>query len=181
MAKIKLKVGQIVALAVMAIVLAALIVGDVMAYSYASIITTFFGSGEQLGGDAAAIEEAAKSGDELVRKMGNEGVVLMKNEMGEDGEPTLPLDKNGDGSPIKVNIFGWGATDAGFLLAGNGSGRSYVHPDMKVTLLDAFKQNGFEYNEEIIGIYEDWCTTEDADWARTPTGATVTTPSSKSP
>ena len=164
MAKIKLKVGQIVALAVMAIVLAALIVGDVMAYSYASIITTFFGSGEQLGGDAAAIEEAAKSGDELVRKMGNEGVVLMKNEMGEDGEPTLPLDKNGDGSPIKVNIFGWGATDAGFLLAGNGSGRSYVHPDMKVTLLDAFKQNGFEYNEEIIGIYEDWCTTEDADW-----------------
>ena len=59
MAKIKLKVGQIVALAVMAIVLAALIVGDVMAYSYASIITTFFGSGEQLGGDAAAIEEAA--------------------------------------------------------------------------------------------------------------------------
>ena len=164
MARIKLKVGHIIALVVMAIVMIALIVGDAIAYSYAPIITTFFGSGEQLGGDAATIEEAAKSGDELVRRLGNEGVVLMKNEARADGKPTLPLDKNADGSPIKVNIFGWGATDAGFLLAGNGSGRSYVHPDMKVTLLDAFSQNGFEYNQEIIDIYEEWCTTEDADW-----------------
>ena len=69
MAKIKLKAGQIVALVIMAIIVAALIAGDAIAYSYAPIITTFFGSGEQLGGDAAAIEEAAKSGDELVRKL----------------------------------------------------------------------------------------------------------------
>lgn len=163
MAKIKVKPVQIIVVAIIAVIAIALIVGDVIAYSYAPIISGFFGSNEQIGGDAAAIEEAAKSGDELVRKIGNEGVVLMKNEDGEDGKPTLPLPEN----EKKINIFGWGATDSGFLLAGNGSGRSYVHPDNKLTLLGAFEEAGFEYNQEIIDIYEDWTTTEDADWGET--------------
>ena len=160
---LKGKIKHIVVLCIMTVIAIALIVGDVFAYSYAPIISGFFGSNEQISGDSAAIEEAAKSGDELVRKLANEGVVLMKNGNNDEGKPTLPLEKPADGS-IKVNVFGWGATDSGFLLAGNGSGRSYVHEDNKVTLLQAFKQNGFEYNEEIIKIYEDWCTTEDEDW-----------------
>lgn len=157
------KMKHIIVLCVMAVIAIALIVGDVFAYSYASIISGFFGSNEQISGDSAAIEEAAKSGDELVRKIGNEGVVLMKNGNNSKGKPTLPLEKPADGN-IKVNVFGWGATDSGFVLAGNGSGRSYVHEDNKVTLLQAFEQNGFEYNKEIIQIYENWCTTEDQDW-----------------
>lgn len=160
---LKGKIKHIVVLCIMAVIAIALIVGDVFAYSYAPIISGFFGSNEQISGDSAAIEEAAKSGDELVRKLANEGVVLMKNGNNDEGKPTLPLEKPADG-PIKVNVFGWGATDSGFLLAGNGSGRSYVHEDNKVTLLQAFEQNGFEYNKEIIQIYEDWCTTEDEDW-----------------
>lgn len=161
---LKGKMKHVIVLCIMAVIAIALIVGDVFAYSYASIISGFFGSNEQISGDSAAIEEAAKSGDELVRKIGNEGVVLLKNGNNSQGKPTLPLSKPENGNKIKVNIFGWGATDSGFLLAGNGSGRSYVHPDNKVTLLQAFDQNGFEYNKEIINIYEDWCTTEDQDW-----------------
>lgn len=130
---LKGKVKHIVVLCIMAVVAIALIVGDAFAYSYASIISGFFGSNEQISGDSAAIEEAAKSGDELVRKIGDEGVVLMKNGDNSKGKPTLPLEKPSDGI-IKVNVLGWGATDSGFLLAGNGSGRSYVHEDNKVTL-----------------------------------------------
>lgn len=157
------KVGKIVTLSIMIAVSAALIVGDAFAVKYAPVISGFFGTAEQIGGDDALIEQGAKNGDEVVRKLANEGVVLMKNGLNKSGKPTLPLPEE----TKKINIFGWGATDSGFLLSGNGSGRSYVHEDNKVTLLQAFKQSGFEYNDEVIKIYEKHCTTEDADWGET--------------
>lgn len=160
------KTGKIISVCSVALISAALIVGDVFAGYYRSIISTFFGCTEQIEGDKTQVEEGAKSGDEVVRKIANEGVVLLKNEKNKSGKPTLPLAKNNR----KINVFGWGATDAGFLLAGNGSGKSVSHEENKVTLLDAFKASGFEYNEEIIGIYEKHCNNpkdwgETADWS----------------
>lgn len=159
--KMLLKPSQIVIIVVAVVVTAIMITADCFASKYAPVISTFLGCTEQLEGDTEKVEEGAKSGDEVVRKLANDGVVLMKNApMKSGGGNTLPL----PASQKNVNIFGWYATDAGFLLAGNGSGRSYVHPDNKVTLLQAFKQSGYNYNEEIIKIYEKHRTTEDADW-----------------
>lgn len=59
---LKGKIKHIVVLCIMTVIAIALIVGDVFAYSYAPIISGFFGSNEQISGDSAAIEEAAKSG-----------------------------------------------------------------------------------------------------------------------
>lgn len=161
--KIKLKTSQIVTIVLSVFFAVVMIVADCFVNKYSAIISTFFGVAEQLEGDTESIEQAAKSGDEVVRKMGNEGVVLLKNELNASGNPTLPLPE----STNKINIFGWGATDSGFLLAGNGSGRSYVHEDLRVGLLDAFKESKFDYNEEIIQIYENWTTDQDADWGET--------------
>lgn len=154
---------HLIAVCVLCVLMVALIVGDCFAYRYSSIISGFFGSNEQLVADDEKVEEAAKTGDEVVRKIADEGVVLMKNEENKEGDPTLPLPEE----TRNINIFGWGATDSGFLLAGNGSGRSYVHPDNKVTLLQAFKDSGFTYNQEIIDIYEAHCKDEDKDWGET--------------
>lgn len=160
---LKMKPSQIVTIVLSVLFAAIMIVADCFASKYSAIISTFLGVAEQLEGDTESIEAAAKSGDEVVRKMGNEGVVLLKNETNSSGDPTLPLPE----STNKINIFGWGATDSGFILAGNGSGRSYVHADLKVSLLEAFKESNFEYNQEIIDIYEKWTTTQDADWGET--------------
>ena len=161
--KRKGRIGHLIAVCVLAVLMIALIVGDCFAYRYSSIISGFFGSNEQLTADEDKVEEAAKTGDEVVRKLANEGVVLMKNDANKEGKTTLPL----PAETRNINIFGWGSTDSGFLLAGNGSGRSYVHPDNKITLLKAFEQNGFTYNKEIVEIYEAHCKDEDADWGET--------------
>ena len=139
---------KIISVAAVALISATLITGDVFASKYRSIISGFFGCTEQIDGDKTTIDEGAKTGDQLVRKMANEGVVLLRNEKNKVGRQTLPLPS----TTKKINIFGWYATDSGFLLAGNGSGRSYVHKDNKVTLLGAFKEAGIEYNQEIIDI-----------------------------
>ena len=153
--KFALRTGQIVFIAIAVLVCAIMITIDCLSNKYSAIISTFLGTAERLEeGDSEKVEESAKSGDEVVRNIANEGVVLMKN----DG--ILPLSAN----ERNVNIFGWGATDAGFLLVGNGSGRSYVHPDNRVGFLKAFTDNGFKYNEEVIGIYEKWRKSEDKDW-----------------
>ena len=150
---------RIVTVAFLLIVAAALIVGDVIARRYATVISNFLGVGEQIEGDKTKVDEAAKTSDELVRKIADEGIVLVKNE-DEDGIPVLPLAKDN----ATVNLFGFGATDAGILLSGDGSGRSNPHEDLIVTLTEAFTDCGVMYNQEIIKIYKGYRTTQDADW-----------------
>lgn len=153
-------VARIVVVSLIVIIAAGLIVGDVYASRYAPIISSFLGCAEQLEGDTTKINEAAKTSDELVRKLADEGVVLLKNERDADGKPCLPLSKN----KKEINIFGWGATDYGFLLTGNGSGKSLVSDELKVTLLKACTDSGITYNREIIGLYEKHRKDQDKDW-----------------
>lgn len=157
-----LLVKRIISLSAIGLMTAGIAIGDYFASYYRSIISTFLGCAEQIEGDHSKVEEGAKSGDEVVRKIANEGVVLLRNENNKEGKPTLPLAS----SQRKVNVFGWGATDDGFLLAGNGSGKSVSHKDNKVTLLQAFQKAGFTYNEEVISIYEKHCSKPN-DWGET--------------
>ena len=150
---------RIVTVAVMAVFAIAMIVADVFAKKYNSIISNFLGVAEQIEGDENKINESAKSSDELVRKIADEGIVLLKNDE-VDGKPVLPLSKDG----ASVNLFGFGATDSGILLVGNGSGRSNPHPDLIVTLTQAFTECGITYNQEIIRAYEKYRKDQDKDW-----------------
>ena len=122
--KPNIKKSKIILSSIAGLFSVAMIVGDYFAYKYSDIISTFFGVAEQLGGDTEVIEQSAKSSDEVVRRIAEEGTVLIKIK-GKDGVPTLPLSKD----QKNINVFGWGATDAGFLLTGNGSGRSYIYTD----------------------------------------------------
>lgn len=150
---------RIVVLALLAVLAVAMIVADVFAKKYNAIISNFLGVAEQIEGDETKINESAKSSDELVRKMADEGIVLLKNDEA-DGKPILPLSKDN----AAVNLFGFGATDNGILLMGNGSGRSNPHPDTVVTLTQAFTECGISYNQEIIRAYEKHRKDQDKDW-----------------
>lgn len=128
-------------LGVVALVLAAAIIaGNIVLSKFSYIINQFFaGDTTDYGGAGAELEE----GDELVQKLGEESMVLLKNE-----NDFLPLDKS-----VKVNLFGWAATDQGFLLVGGGSGGTVIASENKVTLTSALKKEGLEYNEDLLKAY----------------------------
>ena len=88
--KKKIKKTHIAGIAIASLFSIALIVGDCFAYKYSDIISTFLGVAEQLTGNDQSIEESAKTADGVVRKIADEGVVLLKNKEN-NGKPTLPL------------------------------------------------------------------------------------------
>ena len=137
--------NRIAKIVISAALLIALLVGNMYANSYSKVITSFLcGTGEDFS-DAEVVLEAS---DDLCRKIGDESIVLLKNQ-----NNTLPIS-----GLNKVNIFGWGATDEGFLLKGVGSGSSTISKQKQVTLLQAFKESdvNIEYNQEIIDFYNDF-------------------------
>ena len=137
--------NRVVKLVISAVLLVALFVGNTVANSYSKVITSFLcGTGE----DFSSAEVTLQASDELCRKIGDESVVLLKN-----ANNTLPIS-----DLDRVNLFGWGATDEGFLLKGVGSGSSTISTQKQVTLLGAFADSevGIEYNQDIIDFYNDF-------------------------
>ncbi len=88
----------------------------------------------------------------VVQDIAAEGVVLLRNEY-----DTLPLNgitTDADGK-MKINVFGWSATDNGFMIAGVGS----TSPTKKTgitSLLKGLESQGFVYNKDVIDFYEDF-------------------------
>ena len=137
--------NRLLKIVVTAVLLFALFVGNNYAYAYSKVITSFLcGTGEDFS-DAQVVLEAS---DDLCRKIGDESIVLLKNE-----NNTLPIS-----DLSRVNLFGWGATDEGFLLKGVGSGSSTISTKKQVTLLQAFDDADvdIEYNQEIIDFYNEF-------------------------
>jgi len=85
------------------------------------------------------------AGDELVQTLAADSMVLLKNENG-----CLPLAKG-----TKLNLFGYNATEKGFMLAGGGSGGNR-NESKHVTLLKAFEDAGVEINYPLYNAYQDW-------------------------
>ena len=84
-------------------------------------------------------------------------------------------------------MFGWGATDGGFLLTGGGSGGATIldkdrkgNDRIKVDLTDAFTEAGIEYNTELTKAYTDF-SSFDADYRKTGTTGADVTESLKNP
>lgn len=112
----KVKVG------VAALLLAGLVAGNWAANYFETSITAFLcGTGESFDNATLTLEYS----DKLCRKVGDESIVLLKNE-----NKTLPM-ANLD----RVNVFGWGGSDEGFLLKGVGSGSSTISAKTWATFL----------------------------------------------
>ena len=91
------------------------------------------------------VNEALENGKKVAEQIESEGCVLLKND-----DSVLPLDE----SVKKVNVFGWSSTQ--WLGGGSGSGRVV---SVDTDLLDALKNAGIEYNEELTKMYQDFQST----------------------
>lgn len=126
---------------VIGICIAALIVANFFLNTYSLIAHRFF-AGDTIGANESnsVFEEA----DNVVRETAAESMVLLENKDG-----YLPITEK------KVNLFGWGSTEYGFLLTGGGSGGTSItnDKDYKLDPDDAFKEEGFTINKTLYNAY----------------------------
>ncbi len=139
------KTVRILQVCIMAVIFFALVAGNVACIVLRDFITTYFG-GYGLNTENIDYEK----GDDVVRYVEAEGIVLLEN----DG--ALPLGKD------KVNVFGWGATDEGFVYSGSGSGAT-KNTEARVTFLQGLKEAGLEYNEALMQKYTSFCRSRDTN------------------
>lgn len=95
------------------------------------------------GGGSVSPESAAAS-EAVIEKVGDEGIVLAEN------NGVLPLSNTS-----KINVFGWAATNP--IYGGTGSGSSSNEGNINV--LASLKNAGFEVNQEIIDMYQEYSPT----------------------
>lgn len=93
-----------------------LIVSNILLDRYSLIINRFL-VGDTADSSGAETQDALQEADKVVRKAAEESIVLLKND-----NDFLPLQNLN-----KVNLFGWGSTDAGMLLTGGGNGEEKVN------------------------------------------------------
>lgn len=92
------------------------------------------------GGGSVSPESAAAS-EEVIEKVGDEGIVLAEN------NGILPLSNTS-----KINVFGWASTIP--IYGGTGSGSSSNEGNIDV--LTSLKNAGFEVNQDIIDMYVEY-------------------------
>ena len=165
--KFKFGKKQIILTAVAAVLVAILIAGNIVLQTLSPVLHGFFAG---IGGNTNSqqAQEALGTGDQIVQDVAEDSIVLLKNEtVTRDGVETsyLPLDINDYDDEHGINLFGWGATDSGFLLVGGGSGGSPINEEnpMHTTLTEAFTAQKFPYNETLSKAYQDFDNT-DADY-----------------
>lgn len=145
----KFEIKHYIILAVVVIISTALIVGNCICAVNAQAITNLLcGSGLRFDGEDVALASAA--GDELVQNVCDEGIILLKNQGGENGKGALPLAETNR----KLNLFGWSSTDNGFLLTGTGSAYAHIQDSKKFTLRTGLESEGFEVNTALLSKYE---------------------------
>ena len=124
---------------------------NIVANYYSEIISIYLNG---FGIDFSNLNSA--SGNNICQEIEGEGVVLLKNEGN-----ALPLTQKNANGKIPVAVFGWGATDGGFITSGSGSGGSAERGAGKlVTFLNALEgqkaivQDGKEILPAVTGRYE---------------------------
>lgn len=143
----RIKISKLILGLIALIICGVFIAGNIVLAANAPTIHRFFaasmGDGQTEQGENT--EGALLLGDELVRKIGDESMVLLKN------NGLLPMEK-----PDCVNLFGWNSTDNGWLLTGGGAGGTNVNESKKLTLTGAFAEADIDVNEDLIKMYEDY-------------------------
>lgn len=130
--------------AAIAVMIAILIVANYL-INYYSLILHRFLAGDTIGADEN--NNVFAEADQVVRDAAADSMVLLENK-----DNYLPI------SEKKVNLFGWGSTEYGFLLTGGGSGGTSITNDKKYKLDpdDAFKEEGFTINQTLYKAYTDY-------------------------
>jgi beta-glucosidase len=121
---------------------AVLLVGNMVANKYSGVIDLYL-SKSTVDYDTEEAVTALAEGKELANEFVENGEVLLKND-----NSTLPL------TAPNINIFGWGGCDNGFLYQGGGSSEG-GYSDDKITLYQAFRNAGFNINEDLATTYND--------------------------
>ena len=108
------KTSRIIQTSAMALIVAVVIAINVVAGYFSEIITIYLYG---FGNDFSALDTSV--GNDTCVEIEGEGIVLLRN------NGALPLGENdrSDGK-YRVSVFGWGATDGGFITSGSGSGGS---------------------------------------------------------
>lgn len=138
------RTSTVICFSAMVLISSVLAVGNAIAFENGGTIDKFFSKGQDFNGEN--VEEALTQGKDLAQEIAQNGDVLLKNE-----NNTLPLTSDGDEN-IPVNIFGWGASDNGFLYQGGGSSEGGYSAD-KISFYDAFRNDGFDINESLVSAY----------------------------
>ena len=155
---IKIGIKSVVLLILAIVLVAAMIASNVILNKYKTEITlAFTGGGQQAVTNTEERDNALELGGELVEDILADSAVLLKNENG-----SLPLAKD-----TKLNLFGWNATDSGFLVTGGGSGGVNINANLKVTLTDALTDAGVAYNQNLIAAYFFVCVAVNESMSRT--------------
>ena len=150
----KLTLWNKISFGIMALILCVVIAFNITCFMLFELITGYFhGSGIEFTGEDA--QKALAVSDELCREMVGEGIVLVENK-----DDTLPLSKS---DLYQVNIFGWRAIDNGWIGGASGSvnANNNTTREKVVTLLQAMEESGFDYNHDIIDMYEKFCNVGD--------------------
>ena len=148
-----MKVGQIVQLVVIAILITALVIGNVIVLEpqMASNITGLQALFEEVlnfhpfAVSSNTINEARKGGQELSEQIIREGSVLVKN------NGVLPLSIE---TASQVNVFGHAAID--WVYGGSGSGQVLPennNPAENIDFLKALELYDVSYNSDLISMY----------------------------
>ena len=133
------RTSAVINLSAIVMVASLLVVANTVAYANGGIIDTYLSKSSVIIDDQTT--EALTQGKALAKEIQGNGTVLLKNE-----NNCLPLANN------KVNLFGWGSSDNGFLYQGGGSSEGGYSND-KISLYQAFRDNGIEINEDLATAY----------------------------
>ncbi len=129
------------------VIIVALIVGTNIAYRYETAINTLLSPPIV---DEGALEQSSATGQEMSKRIVEEGTVLLKN------NGTLPLDK----SVKQVNVFGWRSVDWIYGSEGfNASGGVAPENDdfsKNVDIYKALNAYGVQYNKRLYDMYYDY-------------------------
>ena len=122
-----------------ALVLAATLIVNLVAFGpLKSNLSMFMNNTAQLS------EETVAHSKDVVKEIGEEGFVLLKN------EGLLPLNS----SVKNLNVFGWASTNP--IYGGTGSGSS--DSSGNIGILQSFKDAGYTTNEDLTKMYTDYAT-----------------------
>lgn len=124
---------------------AVLVVANVVINYYSLILNRHLRGDSVDTSTSATKEELLEDADNAVRSAAEESMVLLENK-----NDYLPL-----ATLTKVNLFGWGSTDNGFLLTGGGSGGANIidEKEEKLDLSEAFEECDIEYYKPLSEAY----------------------------
>ena len=146
----KKTVVRAICFTVMGLIFAAVLAGNIVAAHFSDLITeVFHGAGISYEGEN--VEQALEFSDQLCQDMTEEGIILLENKE-TDGKAALPLTED---EAKKVNVFGWGASDGGWIFGSDGSANSNSGTSRaKVKMLtDALENAEIQYNTELMDMY----------------------------